>query len=797
MNKKEKYLNNWILQQKWLDKEALENEIQNYQSQTYQSLLFSEWLLIQKSISVSQFQKYFEESKKTHTLVCKDCHKFYLGKLAPLPQCVVCKKSLTLEKVVKEEPREGTFLGNCFLARKLGKGGMGTVYLAFHQELQEWVAFKVLTPKVDTSEDEIKRFLLEGKTASQLDHANIVPVLQSGEENETLFMIQKYVEGQSLRVLLEESGKLPLEHAVPIFEDICRGLNRAHQAKIIHRDIKPDNVMRNAKGECRITDFGLAKLTDASQSISVSGEILGTPSYMSPEQAESKPVDHRTDIYALGITLFEMLTGEVPYRGNSPMATLYKHVHEPVPDLAETEPTLPEIWVQIFNQCVAKDPQERFQSCQEILELFESQSTLSLQKQKKQKKQNNNIFAILGGVGILLVCLFLFFSSRSTVSEKHFLFQKKSFQNLPELYEILGHYQDFLDSGPSLTQQKEMQKHLRGLLDKNLKAILDSEELEIYRLKAQKKSYQTNLEKMKKLKNKIAFYDFLEKADSLQKKIDSFALLEKNVSVKKEPSIPSETKKPKTFSETKTEQKEPENETKNTEPKKVWDAQKWNELLEELSQTIKKSSNKMFPQVQSYSKYQNICQQLCELSKIYIHSTLDNLPSSERALELIEQLCKKSKYPDPFLIQFCLKFFDTSEQTTVLKNGAYLIRKNRQYFQHLLKVLQKRTKTEFYESIQIEREPEIWHSKIKIQNISTYLFLVEPFCYELLYLQQKNIESVEELEPFFCFLILRKKVNYLQKRYQVLLNVFEEQSSEYPFFEALNSKKRFFPTQYK
>ncbi|MEK7484524.1 MAG: serine/threonine-protein kinase, partial [Planctomycetota bacterium] len=340
---------------------------------------------------------------------CPGCQKVFFRKPnanSPM-NCQKCSALLPLPKFeITLDERIGNRIGGCIIARKLGQGGMGSVYLAFHTRLGKWVAIKILpkqeeketqhflgdyrdnyvaikslSQKEETNSYEQKRFLLEARAGSKLEHPNVIGVLDVGEENECYYMIQQYIEGESLRKRIVRQKRLTIREIIPILRGICAGLEYAHQNQIIHRDIKPDNIMLTPQNEVKIADFGLAKSLDKMSSLSVSGLILGTPHFMSPEQCEGKrSVDHRSDIYSLGATLFQMLTGEAPYvsraEENSLMTILFRHVNDPIPNPLEFIPEIDPLFAQITMRCMAKKPEERFQSCQEILEyldLYEKQ----------------------------------------------------------------------------------------------------------------------------------------------------------------------------------------------------------------------------------------------------------------------------------------------------------------------------------------------------------------------------------------------------------------------------------------
>ena len=253
----------------------------------------------------------------------------------------------------------GTVIEGYELLGVLGKGGMGEIYRGFKDG--QMVAIKTMLPKIAQDNDMRKRFEREAQAGIQLDHPNIAKVFASGEQDGTPYLIMEYIEGQDLKDYLKNSGKLDTETTAQLMKDICNALSVAHENGFIHRDLKPANIMIQPDGSAILMDFGITKMTDASSSLTGTGAI-GTIDYMAPEQiAAAKHVDHRADIYSLGIILYEMLVGEKPFTGNAAQI-LFAHLQQPPPDARKLNPDLPEHISEAIQQAMAKSVDDRFQS---------------------------------------------------------------------------------------------------------------------------------------------------------------------------------------------------------------------------------------------------------------------------------------------------------------------------------------------------------------------------------------------------------------------------------------------------
>ena len=263
----------------------------------------------------------------------------------------------------------GKFLGKYQVTGVLGQGGMGVVLKAHDPMIERDVAIKILADHLATDATALGRFLAEAKAAGKLSHPNVIAIYEIGQEGPTHYLVLEYATGGSLSDQLTEGKPLSVLEATQALIDACKGVGAAHTAGLIHRDIKPANFMRAADGSIKVADFGLAKaVADASRHFTQTGMVIGTPTFMSPEQCEAKPLDHRSDVYSLGATYYCLLTGKHPYQETDSLPQLmYMHCHGPIPDPRSVNPAVPEACSRIVSRAMAKAPAERYQSTNEML----------------------------------------------------------------------------------------------------------------------------------------------------------------------------------------------------------------------------------------------------------------------------------------------------------------------------------------------------------------------------------------------------------------------------------------------
>jgi serine/threonine-protein kinase len=264
----------------------------------------------------------------------------------------------------------GRTLNDFHVLRRLGEGGMGQVYLAEQISLKRKVALKILRSEMASNPTALQRFEHEAMAVAKATHANIVQVYAIGEDQGVRYMALEYVEGRNLREFLAKKGPPDLPIALSIIRQVAAALQRASELGIVHRDIKPDNILLTRKGEVKVADFGLSRVLDGDQpavNLTQSGVTMGTPLYMSPEQVEGKTVDVRTDIYSFGATCYHMLAGHPPFQGETAFEVALQHVQAQPQPLAEVRPDLPEPVCAIVHKMMAKDPAQRYQTGREIL----------------------------------------------------------------------------------------------------------------------------------------------------------------------------------------------------------------------------------------------------------------------------------------------------------------------------------------------------------------------------------------------------------------------------------------------
>jgi predicted Ser/Thr protein kinase len=255
-----------------------------------------------------------------------------------------------------------TFADRYELTELVGTGGMSSVYKAHDTLLERNVALKILHEHYSDDDEFVERFKREARSVAQLSHPNIVTVIDRGEADGRQFIVFEYIDGESLKELLVRSGRLPVVRALELAREIARGLAFAHEHGLVHRDVKPQNVLLNGDGHAKVTDFGIARSLDVEHSVTQTGTVLGTSNYIAPEQASGQPVDTQTDVYSLGVVLYELLAGDVPFPGENFVSVAMKHVNQPPPNLLDVRRDVPLRVAAAVDRALEKDPNQRFPS---------------------------------------------------------------------------------------------------------------------------------------------------------------------------------------------------------------------------------------------------------------------------------------------------------------------------------------------------------------------------------------------------------------------------------------------------
>jgi len=257
-------------------------------------------------------------------------------------------------------------IGKYKILGKLGKGGMGDIYKAMQEPLNRVVAIKVLPPQFSRDDEFSKRFEIEAKAISLLQHQNIVTIHEYGEDDGYRYIAMQYIDGMDLGNYIAETKVIAVSDIIDFSKQICRGLLYAHTHNVVHRDIKPQNILLDKNNVIHITDFGIAKIFSTTD-ITVTGSTVGTPEYMSPEQAQGKKIDAQSDIYSLGIVMYEMLTRKPPFVANNSMAVAYKQVHEPPMPPSVKRKDTPKQLELIILKSIKKEKRDRYESVEELL----------------------------------------------------------------------------------------------------------------------------------------------------------------------------------------------------------------------------------------------------------------------------------------------------------------------------------------------------------------------------------------------------------------------------------------------
>ncbi|HET6508834.1 MAG TPA: protein kinase [Baekduia sp.] len=274
----------------------------------------------------------------------------------------------------------GTLLnGRYRLDAQIGTGGMSTVYRAFDTVLERQVAIKLMHREIASDSDQLERFRREARAVAQLNHPHIVTVIDAGEDDNMPYIVFEYVEGETLKDRIRRYGRLPIQESIAYAIEIARALGVAHDRGIVHRDVKPQNVLVDEEGSAKVTDFGIARTLDQ-EGLTADGRVLGTTDYVSPEQALGHPVTGQSDLYSLGIVLFEMLTGDVPFKGDNQVAVAMKHVREQLPDVRIRRPEVSSALAAVLERATAKETEQRYPDDRALIAALEEVLAIETQR---------------------------------------------------------------------------------------------------------------------------------------------------------------------------------------------------------------------------------------------------------------------------------------------------------------------------------------------------------------------------------------------------------------------------------
>jgi tRNA A-37 threonylcarbamoyl transferase component Bud32 len=257
--------------------------------------------------------------------------------------------------------------GRYRLEERIGSGGMSTVYRAFDETLERWVAIKVLHHTMEDDPIQLERFRREARTVARLNHPHVVTVIDAGEDDGHPFIVFEYVDGETLKQLIRRVGPLQIPEAVAYAIEVGRALEAAHSERLAHRDVKPQNVLIDPDGRAKVTDFGISRSLDQDHGLTATGRVLGTTDYVAPEQALGEEVTQQSDIYSLGICLFEMLTGQVPFSAESQVGVAMKHVREPLPDVQKLRPEVSSALAAVIERATSKEVRNRYATAHDMV----------------------------------------------------------------------------------------------------------------------------------------------------------------------------------------------------------------------------------------------------------------------------------------------------------------------------------------------------------------------------------------------------------------------------------------------
>ena len=373
----------------------------------------------------------------------------------------------------------GTVLGTRYeILDLLGKGGMGTVYKANDRELDRVVALKVIRSELASNPETLHRFKQELILARKVTHKNVIRIFDLGEAGGIKFITMEYIEGQDLGTLVNRSGKLPAEETVRIIEQVCLALEAAHSEGVVHRDLKPQNIMLDVHGKISVMDFGIARSTEAS-GMTMTGAIVGTPEYMSPEQVMGEHVDARSDLFTVGIILYQLLTGDMPYKAETVQAAMFKRTRERPRPAIQVDPALSPFLSDIAARCLEIDPRLRYQSAREIIHDLDAWRAginrgLTATVRRRMQSVSRPKWIAVGACALIAVLLGVFFQARVVPKKKGVSAPAMSLAILPFRNASGDRSLDWLGASMAEILSSEVGKspHLRAVSPERLRQIL-------------------------------------------------------------------------------------------------------------------------------------------------------------------------------------------------------------------------------------------------------------------------------------------------------------------------------------